>query len=295
MICLRRKESSLLGAILYSIIGISILGLILVSVLSGMSMENFIGFTMERVNQTAVDLLIPQVNHYFEHHENVTRSLKRMYEDELETTGDGPPLSSLLNLITSDYVKRVERIDEKGIIQDTYPYDSNLIGIDISGRSYDYVNDSDSIYRTMTFVDPVLREAAMAYEVNLFDGGRLVVYPDLDTIQAFLSRIELTGDSRIGIVDPKGVFVAHNINSYRTERFTDPLYLKWAEDNSSINDEQMIDDEKFIVKISSIDSDGWALIVYQSLEDLRRDTFKYLTQIGIGFVVVATLLIFFRA
>lgn len=286
--CLRNREMSLMRAILFGVVGLITSIVLLAALLAGFSMENFMTYTIDRSNKTAVEMLIPQVNHYFEHPESVASSLKVLIDEQM-IEGVNSSLAENMNISNTEFIRRVERVSSEGLIVDTYPLDNELIGLEVNNRSFVFTKENKSVNRTETFVDPVLREPTMAFKVSLSDGGSLIVYPDLTTLQSFLSAIELTGASRIGIVDPNGVFVAHNIDSFRSERYTDPLYQKWKEDKTSLNEAQLISGERYRVSISAIDQDGWALIVYQSVNDLREDVFEFLKRILLGLLLIGFL------
>ncbi len=281
---------SLKKAVLLGIMGVSLMSFVLVAMLTGFYMEEFMTYTVSRSNSNAIELLVPQVQHYFEHPEGLALNIKKQYE--LELKGNiRPKLSDLLHSTATDYIRRIERIDNQGLISDVYPFDNNLIGIDTSSRRYQYLELGEGVHKTSTFVDPILRDATMAFRVSTSDGGHMVIYPDLKAIQGFLTNAKLSENSRIGVVDSKGVFVAHNIKSFSDERFSDPLYMVWKKNKQTVFENTVVDGERYSVKISQINNEGWALIVYQSYKDLLSGWISFLSRIIIGLIVIAVLLI----
>jgi len=281
---------SLMRAILFGVVGLTVSIVFLASLLAAVGMDNFMTYTVDRSNETAVDLLIPQVVHYFEHPESVASSLKVLFDDP-SNSSTNDKLSDKMNISNTDFIRRVERVSTGGVIVDTYPYDESLIGLQVNNRKFIFTKENMNVNRTATFVDPVLREPTMAFKVTLGNGDSLIVYPDLTALQTYLSNINLTGASRIGIVDPQGVFVAHNIDRYKDERATDPFYQDWKTNKSLSNVEETIEGEKYRITISEIDQDGWALIVYQSVNDLRKDVIQFLVRILSGLAVIGVLAI----
>lgn len=118
---LPNREMSLMRAMFVGVIGLTVSGLIVVALLTGFSMENFMTFTVDRSNSVAVDMLIPQVEHYFEHPESVASSLK-VAIDGSYAHGENAVLGNYMSLSSTDFIKRVELIDSEGTIVDTYPY-----------------------------------------------------------------------------------------------------------------------------------------------------------------------------
>lgn len=146
----------MIRAIRTAIIGMSLAGFILVGLTIGITMKSYMNNQIEKNNEMLVDLLLPQIQHYFVHPEGIALGLKDLVDHSVET-GESVPLSKLLNTLSTTYVRRVEKLDASGIIRDVYPENDNLLGLDTSGRKYDFEPGTDRIYRSATFVDPISR------------------------------------------------------------------------------------------------------------------------------------------
>lgn len=268
MIFLKYGERSLIRAIRTAIIGMSLAGFILVGLTIGITMKSYMNTQIEKNNEMVIDLLLPQIQHYFIHPEGIALSLKELADANI-ASGVGVSLSGMLNTVSDTYVRRVEKLNAEGVIIDVYPDNANLIGMDTSGRNYEYISKADSVYRSATFVDPIFRDATMAFIVETADQGQLVIYPDLSEIQYFLEGIHLSEHSQIGIVDSSGIYVAHSQEVFATDRYVDPTYHDWVERSERDMGIRTVQGAQYSVTVVAINEAGWALIIYQSIEDLN--------------------------
>ncbi len=270
----------MIRAIRTAIIGMSLAGFILVGLTIGITMKSYMNNQIEKNNEMLVDLLLPQIQHYFVHPEGIALGLKDLVDQSVET-GESVPLSKLLNTLSTTYVRRVEKLDASGIIRDVYPENDNLLGLDTSGRKYDFEPGTDRIYRSATFVDPISRGATMAFIVETSDKGQLVIYPDLSEVQGFLNGVRLSEHSQLGIVDMTGVYVAHSDEVYALDRYVDPTYHEWVASPRRDMGVRTIDGEQYNVTVEAINDTGWALFIYQSIKDLNSGWIWFVKWTGI--------------
>ncbi len=261
-------EMSLIRAIRTAIIGMSLAGFILVGLIIGITMKSYMSSQIEKNNEMLIDLLLPQVQHYFLHPEGIALALKDLADEHI-AAGEEVTLSSMLNTVSDTYVRRVEKLNQDGVIVDVYPENNNLLGMDTSGRDYTYVSGTNEVYRSATFVDPIYRDATMAFIVETADGGELVIYPDLSEIQFFLQGVRLSEHSQLGIVDSTGVYVAHSNEIFASDRYVDLIYHEWMASQKQNMGVRMVRGENYSITVVAINEAGWALIIYQSIEDLN--------------------------
>ena len=114
-------------------------------------------------------------------------------------------------LDNSPYIERVEYLNEKGIIIDTYPYDTRLIGIDYSGNPFfSEATDIDemSIYYGSTFIDPVSGNVSMTITLKTRNNTFLVGYLNLKTLEEVLNNVEFNNSMYV-ILYEKGQYIIH--------------------------------------------------------------------------------------
>ncbi len=283
------RKPTLKRASLYGIIGIAISTFVLTAILFVVFVQQFASYSIDQVNTMAIDLITPQVQHYFQHPKDIATRIRDRYNQAI-MEGEATELAAINLEDSSQYIRRIERVDQFQRIQDVYPMSSEMVGMDVSGRSYQNSLVLNGVQWSSTFIDPVTREATMAIRTTTADGGEIVIYPDLSILQGFLENVKLTENSMIGIVNPQGVYVAHNIQSYKDERVADPLYRTYMDDMSVELEDVELLGKRYIPQISSIQYGGWALLIYQSYDDLVRSWLQFAVWFFAAFLAIIVII-----
>lgn len=187
-----------------------------------------------------------------------------------------------------EYFTKLQFVDNDGIVRAVAPYDIEFISIDMSRRHFfKETKRTGKTYWSPTFISPQLNIPVVTVSVPLQDGV-ITGYLSLTKIIKTIKAIPMRKRSFIAITDQTGTFIAHYDETKVYERAIDPNYDQFIKDYQGEITTKVItyEDEEMICNIDFIPRTGWAVVIYQSVEDVFAPVKRLFLFMSLGMIII---------
>jgi PAS domain S-box-containing protein len=119
-----------------------------------------------------------------------------------------------------DELEMIRVLDSNGRVTHISPFNRNYIGIDMSYQPF--IRDTLKHHKpqwSSTFRSPQTRQPTLTLSVPLSQGGVVVGYLNLNTLQSIIDKVKIGERGYAFIVDNKGTFIAHPNKTYVAEQY----------------------------------------------------------------------------
>ncbi len=202
--------------------------------------------------------------------------------------------NTLKNIVLhSSYISQALLINKNGIVKMVIPYNSHIIGYDVS--QYDYfkkVSQNNQINWSFSLMNPYQNKASASVSLKLQNDQVLTVYLDLDWLIAGFKALAVILKNQVAIIDQQGTYIGHTNQEYVKKRSVEPHFNQFMQDikNKQFQSIKKYQGKNYVCNISSIPEIGWNIITYQPEEAINNplQTFLY-------YILLITSLIFIYA
>jgi len=239
-------------------------------------LSSFITATLqERLKQTRQELVI----------------YKTFLEEKL---ADG----KAVNLYLQNTVRAHESIvsafilDKEGYVRYHWPHKESVIGTDRSG--YDYYQNtqiSGTSYWSPSFVSPQYQRLLSSLSIPMKDGVFTILL-DVARIAGQIGKTANESKSTVAVVDQHGTYIVHTEPSKVLRGFSNPDFASLKREYTGTILEKQITygGRQVICYFDFIEKDGWAVMVFQPVDEINRPLWLMVLSI-----IVVTLIVFLVA
>jgi signal transduction histidine kinase/ActR/RegA family two-component response regulator len=182
-----------------------------------------------------------------------------------------------------DFLK-IQMVDNNGIVSHISPFDENFIGIDVSNLDlFKQPYLTKKLYWSPSFMSLQLDRPVVSVSIPL-DNGIITGFISLVGLNDMVKSSLVGKNNYITITDQTGIFIEHPDPNKVTQREFDPnfgLFSKGQPGGEIIVESIQIDGKKMLGFAGTSKRTKWAIVVYQSVEDLFLPVRKlYAVSIG---------------
>lgn len=205
----------------------------------------------------------------------------------------GKEMDSFLDSYIDQYsfFESIQIINENGKVINIAPFRRDLWGLDYSD-DYAFRNaKQNKIYWSSVFISLNTGEPTLTLSIP-FNKGALLGNLSLKKLTQLLEKNNLGNDIIAGIIDSKGMYVAHSDTNKVHQREYEPLNKFIMEQISKGESFSIIThkNETYIISYSTIKTTGWNIIIYQK-EEVALRSVKNIIDVSIGGLILSLIFI----
>lgn len=164
----------------------------------------------------------------------------------------------------------VKILNQEGIITNSFPYDPNTIGLDMSNQDYfKNTRSNDKPYWSKTYVSMQTGRPTLTLGIP-FENGLLVGHINLVRLNEITDNIKIGEHGYASITDNMGITIAHPDRTLIYERFNMSYfnYIKQGLDGNSGAYKYLLSD-KYMLATTAIEAHtGWVVSIVQPLDEI---------------------------
>lgn len=229
---------------------------VLVSVLVYLAGIHVYNITKES-NQNFLKLVQEQTEHFLDHPIEEISNVEVMIEE-------GTLINETYLMDFHGYLRRIERLDQAGVVYDSIPYIDERMGFSMANHPFLSMLSPKKTYFSDTLIDPISGELSMLSGKQMANGDYLVGYVVLDRLQAAFRRFQ-SEEKQFMIADGRGTYLLHPNEAMVSIRGIDPNVASIRE-GERLNGSLVSHMGKLhILEYVAIEDTGWYLLLYQDM------------------------------
>jgi len=293
-------KKNLAKIIISSIIAAVVLPLIIIGIINISLSTNFLRLEINKKNTVLIKSLKNQIDHYFEIKLNDIYLLKEIIEKD---SGNPALIQFHIDTLIEHQsqllqIENIKIINKRGIVTAVSPKSLDVLHSDQSRQKY-FIEPlkTNKPYYSSSLISPQLNKPIVIFSIPYKDGV-ISFSLALEDFNKFIADINIELKSQIALVDNTGTYIAHSHTKKALQRDVDNNYKSLKKDykGNQIVRKLMYDDTSMICYMMMIKKTDWAIIIYESLDELYAPVLRLYLILALGTiaVILIVLLLFTR-